>query len=129
MLKLLQNIKKKLMASVDISANSTVVINGKTYHGKNVSVIDNQVYIDGQLKDSLSEDKLINITVNGDAYYVSSVSGNITVKGDVENTVTSASGDIDILGNVEGSVETVSGNVQARNISGPVKTISGCISK
>ena len=41
---------------------SSITINGKTYRGKSVSIIDGKVFIDG--KESESNDKKINIVVD-----------------------------------------------------------------
>ncbi len=103
-----------------------VTINGKTYNGNNLSVVNNKVYIDGKLVDQ-EDAKVINIHVEGNIETldvdhcdvleikgncgnVTSKNGNIVVKGDVEGDVTNKNGNI-ICGNVAGDADTKNGNV------------------
>jgi DUF4097 and DUF4098 domain-containing protein YvlB len=122
---------------------SKITINGKTYVGENISVVNGVVKIngkhveitdkiinisvDGDL-DTLSVDNAEQITINGDCGTIESGSGNVkanNIYGDVET----ASGKVEVVGTITGKVETASGNVSADTIQGSVKTVSGNIKK
>lgn len=92
--------------------NGEVVVNGKHYKGKNVTVINGDVYIDGVKQDNAVEtsDKEIKIEVHGSCGDIKS-SGSVRVEGD--------SGDINSSGSVHVG-NTVKGNIVA---SGSVQVI------
>lgn len=121
-------VKDKIMASIGVKPGSVIVVNGKTYHGNNVSVINDSVYIDGVLQDT-PNGKTINIVINGDATEVSTASGDVIIKGSVEQSVTTASGDVEVSGRVGRDVSTTSGDVYAKHVEGSIRTVSGDISK
>lgn len=106
---------------------STISVNGKTYTGRNVSMVGNKVFIDGKEADVDQESKVINIVVTGD---IDSLKvehcKTISIKGDV-GSLSSVSGDVE-CGDVTGSVSTVSGDVRvAGQVAGGVSTVSGDI--
>lgn len=104
---------------------SSVIINGKTYVGNNIIVSNGKIMIDG--KNITSDDKVINITVNGD---IDSLKVDTCNKLELIGNVTSintVSGDVDINGNVNGSIQTVSGDVNCNNVGGSINTLSGDI--
>ena len=104
---------------------SQIIINNKNYSGRNISVNNGNVIIDG--KSIEIEEKEINISVTGNIDSLKVTSCNeLQIKGYV-NTVETTSGDIDIEGNVSGNVKTVSGDVRCEYITGDVKTVSGNI--
>lgn len=119
---------------------STIRINGVTYSGSSVTVINNRVIIDG--KDQTPDAKEITITVQGDINDLSvdyaksvTVTGNVnrlkTTSGDVEcgdvkGDVITTSGDIECK-NITGNVQSTSGDIDAENIGGSIKTLSGDI--
>lgn len=121
---------------------STIIINGTTYNGSNITIINNKVIIDG--KDQTPDSKEITITVDGNISELSvdyakevRVTGNVdkltTTSGDVTcnnvtNGVKTTSGDVE-CNDITGDVVTTSGDVKAKNISGGVKTISGDIKR
>jgi len=78
-------------------------VNGKTYHGNNISVVNNKVYIDGKAieeGDQTNSDK-VNITFTEGTFERIEVVGDVEIKGDVKGDV-SANGSIncnDITGN------------------------------
>lgn len=78
-----------------------ITINGKTYHGRNVSVINGAVIIDGQVQDG---------TVNGVV--------ELRVTGDLCNLLTDAS--VSLNGSVSGDVKAA-GSVNCGNVSGNVR--------
>lgn len=117
-----------------------VNINGKSYAGRSVTVINGKVVIDGV--DVTPDAKHIDIIVDGDIDKLNvdmcdklMVKGNVNTLastsadvecGDVTGSINTVSGDIE-CGNVGGSVTTTSGDVKAENITGGVKTLSGDI--
>lgn len=104
---------------------SSVTINGKTYIGNNIIVSNGKIIIDE--KNVTSDDKVINITVNGniDSLKVDTCN-KLEIIGNVTN-VNTVSGDVDINGDVSGSIQTVSGDVKCNNVSGSINTLSGDI--
>lgn len=104
---------------------SSVTINGKTYIGNNIIVSNGKIMIDE--KNVTSDDKVINITVNGniDSLKVDTCN-KLEIIGNVTN-VNTVSGDVDINGDVSGSIQTVSGDVKCKNVSGSINTLSGDI--
>ena len=112
--------------------NSKVTINGKTYAGRNVTIINNKVYVDGQ--DTTPDSKEISIKVEGDLENLKvDCCNKIEISGSVKGGASTTSGDI-TCGNVSGGikttsgdVQTVSGDVDAQKINGKVSTLSGDI--
>lgn len=104
---------------------SSVTINGKTYIGNNIIVSNGKIMVDG--KNVTSDDKVINITVNGniDSLKVDTCN-KLEIIGNVTN-VNTVSGDININGDVSGSIQTVSGDVKCKNVGGSINTLSGDI--
>lgn len=111
--------------------SGTCTINGKTYKGNNISIIDGVIYIDGKIADksnaSLNTTIIVKITGNVDS--ISTESGDVEVtghagkistgSGDVSTgncagAISTGSGDVDINGQVYGSVKTVSGDIRYR---------------
>lgn len=123
---------------------STVSINGRTYQGRNVSMVNGRIIIDGKdvtedAKDdreinvsiegnvnSLSVGHCVNLKINGECGSVSTTSGDVKC-GTIKGSVRTVSGDVECE-NVGGSVETVSGDVTCGDINGNAKTLSGDIS-
>lgn len=104
---------------------SRVTINGKTYIGNNIIVSNGKIMIDE--KNVTSDDKVINITVNGniDSLKVDTCN-KLEIIGNVTN-VNTVSGDVDINGDVNGSIQTVSGDIKCKNVGGSINTLSGDI--
>lgn len=112
--------------SVSMSGGS-VTVNGKTYTGKNVSVMgDGSVVIDGVLQEGAPLVGPISVTVNGDVESLRTVSGNVTVNGS-SGSIQSTSGDVEVKGAVVGNVQTVSGDVSCKKVEGDARTVSGNI--
>ena len=122
-------IKKAYRAIINVVDPNSIVINGKHYSGNSIVVKGNSVYVDGKLTEDCTDGKVINIVINGNTKEVSSISGNITVKGSVEKDVNTTSGDINISGDIEGNVSTISGDIIANTIKGNTSTVSGNIRK
>jgi DUF4097 and DUF4098 domain-containing protein YvlB len=116
-----------------------ISINGKQYSGKSVVIRDGRVIIDG--KESLSNDKVINIHIEGnvekidvDACEHIIVDGNVgeitTTSGDIQakqvsGSIKTTSGDVTIEGPCGGSINTVSGDIKTESVAGNIKTVSG----
>ena len=101
-----------------------ISINGKTYKGNNVSVINGQVYIDG-VKKVASEEKVINITIEGDINELKvDVCDKLEVTGNC-HTVNSTNGNIQVKGNVSGDVTNKNGNIICKEVGGDATTKNG----
>ncbi|CAL7908687.1 hypothetical protein HMPREF1049_0118 [Fusobacterium necrophorum subsp. funduliforme ATCC 51357] len=108
----------------NIVTNGKIIINGKEYTGKNISIINNKVMIDG--KEYQEEEKEIHITIHGDVESLDiDYCSEISIHGNAK-TVKTMSGDVE-CNIVEGNVSTMSGNVIAKEIRGDVNTMSGNI--
>jgi hypothetical protein len=120
---------------------SSITINNSSFSGKNVSIINGVVTIDGQIQ-QIPDEKIITISVignleslhvgsckeliiTGDVERVDTQSGSVKCN-NVKGNVKTLSGSVS-CSNVSGDVETMSGNVNAQDITGRVKTISGNI--
>lgn len=102
---------------------ATVIINGKSYSGNNITVINNKVIVDG--KDATPEGKEINIVVEGNISDLNVDACNrVTVTGSVKK-ITTMSGDVEITGDVDGDINTMSGNVDCNMVGGSVSSMSG----
>lgn len=111
--------------------SGTCTINGKTFKGNNISIIDGVIYIDGKIVDKsnarLNTTIIVKITgnvdsistesgdveVTGHAGKISTGSGNVST-GNCAGAIYTGSGDVDINGQVYGSVKTVSGDIRYR---------------
>lgn len=122
------------------------VINGRVYKnitGKVITIENGKMLVDGKPVEDWkdSEEKVINITiegnveelqadylntvtVNGDTRTVRTGSGDVTVSGHVKGSIHTGSGDVH-CGNVEEDVSTGSGDVHCGNVGGRVSTMSG----
>jgi hypothetical protein len=102
---------------------ASFTINGNTYLGNSISVMNGKVIIDGI--DVTPNTKEININVDGDVTQLSVDACNkAIINGDV-GYVKTQSGNVDITGNVSGDVETMSGNVNCNDVGGDISTKSG----
>jgi hypothetical protein len=109
---------------------SSVTVNGKTYvvrDGGNLSITNNEIYVDGKLligSDSVKEKvpSVVNIVVKGNLLNLTSDSS-VTVEGDVLGSI-SAGGSVRCK-NIEGNVIT-HGSLRCGDIVGDVQA-SGSI--
>ena len=106
-----------------------VKINGKTYKGNNVSMINNKIFIDGkEVTDTDDDSKVINIKIEGnietlnidtcdkldvigECGIINSKNGNVVINGNVSGDVTNKNGNI-VCGNVSGDVDNKNGNIK-----------------
>ena len=106
---------------------AVININGKKYSGNSIVIdLEGNVNIDGNLIE-LSEKK-ISIKVEGNLENLNvSKCDTIQVTGNC-NEVNSLSGYLSVSGNITGNINTVSGEVKCRGrIAGTVQTVSGSI--
>ena len=111
--------------------SGTCTINGKTYKGNNISIIDGVIYIDGKIADKSNSilNTTIIVKITGNVDRISTESGDVEVtghagkistgSGDVSTgncagAISTGSGDVDINGQVYGSVKTGSGDIRYR---------------
>ncbi len=108
----------------DLKAGGRIVIDGREFSGKNISIVNGKVTVDGVVQD----DQLVgdvNIDVHGDVVKLDAGSGSVTVSGSC-GQVSTMSGDVE-CGNVSGNVKTMSGDVTCGAVGGGVSTMSGDI--
>ncbi len=121
---------------------SSITINGNSYSGRNVTINNGRVIIDGKDVspdakeitisvvgdiDALTVDYCNKISVQGNVREAKSTSGDIDIAGSVAGNVKTTSGDVEIAGLVGGDVSSTSGDVKCGNITGKVSTVSGDI--
>lgn len=114
---------KKLFEAM-LNASSSVTIDGKTFTGRNIKIINDKVIIDGVEQEGSLVDP-VSVTVNGDAERIETVSGSVDVSGSC-GAVKTMSGDVR-CGDVKGDVGTMSGDVTCGKVGGNIKTMSGDI--
>lgn len=108
-------------------AHGAVVVNGKSYLGNNVTVINGVVTVDGVRQDGTITEQQVQIVVQGDAQEIHTGSGNVSAHGAA--VISTQSGDVTVKGQVHGNVSTMSGDVTCGNIAGSVRTMSGDINR
>jgi hypothetical protein len=106
------------------TSNSSVTIDGRTFPGRNVSIVGNKVVVDG-IEQTGELVGPVSVTVNGNAESIETGSGSVDIAGSA-GRVKTMSGDVH-CGNVNGDVGTMSGDVTCGAITGSVKTMSGDI--
>ena len=93
--------------------------------GNNVSIINNKIFVDG--KEIGTEEKEINIIVEGNLDKLEvDCCNSIKVNG-VTKDVEASNGNITISGDVKGNVNNINGNIIAKVINGNCKTKNGDI--
>jgi acetyl/propionyl-CoA carboxylase alpha subunit len=102
-----------------------IVINGKSYTGNSVSIKNNKITIDGSVIET--EEKNIKIEIQGDIEELKvDECDSVKVTGSVKN-LTTMSGDVTVKGDVSGNVKTMSGDVECGKVGGNISTMSGDI--
>ncbi len=107
-----------------IKSNSRVTIDGKTFTGRSVSIVNGKVTVDGQVQAGELIDE-VNIVVHGDVQSLENSVGTVTAQN--VNSIQTQAGDVKCA-DVAGSVSTVSGNVVCGRIGGSTSIMSGDIS-
>lgn len=100
---------------------SQVFVNGRTIHvpaGKSVSVINNQVFVDGVLfTDQDNPVNIVNVVIEGNVGELKA-DGGVEVKGNVEGSI-KCEGSVN-CGDVKGDVKA-GGSVNCGNVGGNLK--------
>lgn len=104
---------------------SSITINGKSYYGNNITVVNNKVIIDG--KDATPDAKEINIIVQGDITTLKVDNCNELCVNGIVNELETRNGSVTITGNVGGNVTSSNGSIKCGNVKGSVKTSNGSI--
>ena len=109
--------------------NRTVIIGGNiknsSIEGNSVSIINNKIFVDG--KEIETEEKVINIIVEGNLDKLEvDCCNSIKVNG-VTKDIEVSNGNISINGDVKGNVNNINVNIIAKAINGNCKTINGDI--
>lgn len=107
--------------------SSNIVINGSSYTGNNVSIINGKIMIDG--KDVTPDSKTITIEVNGNLGSLKAdVVNKVSITGNVDGDVQIGTGDVQIGAGVNGNIKTGVGDIKVQgNVSGNAKTGVGDI--
>jgi hypothetical protein len=108
----------------------SIRINGRKISatGTNISIVGDRIYVDGQLVDETGapkDEKVFNIVVEGDAGNIDGDFARIDIQGSAARVKT-MSGDVTVRGEVRGDVGTMSGDVRVGgSVAGKIKTMSG----
>ena len=109
--------------------NGTVIIGGNiknsSIEGNSISIINNKIFVDG--KEIETEEKVINIIVEGNLDKLEvDCCNSIKVNG-VTKDVEVSNGNITISGDVKGNVNNINGNIIAKVVNENCKTKNGDI--
>ncbi|WP_441280639.1 hypothetical protein [Tardiphaga sp. 862_B3_N1_1] len=110
---------------INLSQGSRITINGVEYSGRNVTITNGRVTVDGKEQEPALQRGPITIAVAGNVETLDLVSGKVEISGNA-GTVSSASGDIQ-CGNVAGNAETLSGDIHCHAIGNNATSMSGNI--
>lgn len=106
---------------------ASIVINGVSISGGNVTIKNNRVMVDG--KDVTPDAKEINISVTGDVDQIKvDACQKIPISGNA-GSVECHAGSIEVGGNVAGSVKTHAGSIRCGDVGGDASTIAGHVSR
>lgn len=111
---------------INLKGNGNVTIDGRSFTGRSVTIVNDKVVVDGVEQDGQLVGP-VSVTVNGDADVVDNPTGTVTVTGAV-GTIKTMSGDVHCK-DVSGSVSTMSGDVTCGSIGGSASTMSGDINR
>ena len=136
----------------NVSIGGKITMNGKTYTGRNMTMSNGKMFVDGVEVDinsgkTVKPEDIIHVTivitgnvdelkgnfneatVNGNVGSLSSNGGNVTVNETVNGHVESSGGDVTVKGSVGGNVNSTGGDVKIHGkVSGNVSTMGGSIS-
>lgn len=121
---------------------SEIKVNKISHSGRSILISNGKVMIDG--KDVTPNEKIINISVtgnienlsvdsaervevSGDVSSLKTMSGDISIKGNVKGNINNTSGDLEIGGSVGGDIKLTSGDIKCGDVGGSIKTMSGDI--
>ena len=104
---------------------NTVTINGQTFKGNSVSIINGQVIVDGVKQGEKIQEYNISVSVTGDVNSVTTSSGDVTVNGKV-SSIKTQSGDVDVTGDAV-TATTMSGDIDIGGACQSASSMSGGI--
>lgn len=104
---------------------NTVAINGQTFKGNSVSIVNGQVLVNGVKQGEKIQEHSISVSVTGDVDSVTTSSGDVTVQGKVSNVKTQ-SGNVDITGDTV-TATTMSGDIDIGGTCNSASSMSGDI--
>lgn len=113
--------------NIQTKSTSKITINGQSFYGNNVSMVNNKITVDGKVVEMSVNTIQCNIVIEGDADTVRNSTGDIVIQGSVKCDVHNSVGDVTIHGDVTGDVSTSTGDVRCGNVTGKVKTSVGDI--
>jgi len=113
---------KKMKAN--FSKSSVVTINGQSFSGSSISMVNGKLMIDGKPQDTNKLGHVINIEIHGDVKDIQSDNGSITAH-DV-GSVNTSNGRV-TCGNVSGNVTTSNGKVICGDVGGNIHTGNGSV--
>lgn len=109
--------------NIQMGSSGTVTINGQSFSGSNISIVNGKVVVDGKTQDmELKGIGPITVQVDGDVNQVKTGSGSVYAKN--VHTIQTGSGDVE-CGSVGGNITTGSGDVACQDVAGSIKTGSG----
>lgn len=89
-----------------------IIVNGKIYSGKNVNIIDNNIFIDDEeIKAEDTKDIIIEKIENVQFITITSSNGNIIINGNCYGNCQNTNGNIIVKGNVVGNCNTINGDI------------------
>ncbi len=110
--------------------NSVRVVGDKVYiDNKEIPITDKRIlfYVEGNIE-KIECGSCDQIVVFGSTEEITTASGDVYVA-EVKGSIKTLSGDVTVNGEVGGSVYTTSGDIEANAIKGSAKTLSGDIDK
>lgn len=122
----MESIFNKIGAAIKCCRSASISINGRTYSGNSVSVINDRVVVDGVEQDGEMLTHPISVQIIGNCESIETTTGDVTIAGSVSGNVEAMSGDVQ-CSEIGGDVETMSGSVTCGDVSGRVSTMSGDI--
>lgn len=120
---MIDNISSFFKKFAGLSGTSTITVNGKSFQGNSVSIVNGEIIVDGKKVSSPTE-KEINITITGDIKELILDSGTIKMEGDVGNLEVNH-GKVGIQGDVKGNASIKHGNLECDNIFADVDVAHG----
>ena len=105
---------------------SSIIIGNNNIQGRNVSIINGKVFIDGKLIDLPENEKTINIQAENLETLQVDNCNEITVNGNADN-IKIGQCSLSIGGEVKGNVKVSQGNVSCGNIGGDTSVSMGNI--
>lgn len=114
-----------LIDKVSSTPASKIVVNGHSVVGRNVTVLNGKVIVDGKKVD-IPDAKEIIINIEGDLGSLQIDAGDVTVQGSTGD-ITSGAGNVIVGQDVKGSIKVEAGNVDCKDVYSDIKVDMGNI--